>query len=357
MDRKLIVLSLLVASALNAQIVAAVFFNQPSALHNGYSQTATLALTGASGSTQTNITLLFSFSDAKLATVANGGLIRNLCARNGYNVPCDLIITNDTTCASLTGGYTWGYDGDYSATGGTGHGWVMVPSYTTGGVTPTVCIGKSSVSTYQGGAVGAEFSSTVGYYHLANGTALSAVDFSGHVNGTVNGATVTAGKIDGAAAFSSANIDFGTTSNFDFGTADFTVSAWLNTVSAGTQVAVGGAGGSNYFLGSGGSNALFAIGGSVAGGPIANGAWHYVVGTRSGGVAFLYVDGAVITSTANGSAASPGVMMIGQFAGVGFNWAGSIDDVRFASVGRLANWVATEYANQNSPPSIGGFTP
>ena len=83
-------------------------------LFGAYSHSSTVTFTGATGSTQTNITLLFSFNDAKLKTAANGGQIRNLCSRNGSGVPCDFVFTNDATCATLTGGYTWGFDGDYS---------------------------------------------------------------------------------------------------------------------------------------------------------------------------------------------------------------------------------------------------
>jgi hypothetical protein len=39
---------------------------------------------------------------------------------------------------------------------------------------------------------------------------------------------------------------------------------------------------------------------------------------------------------------------------ISFN--GKLDELKIVSTNRPADWIATEYANQNAPPSIGSFT-
>jgi hypothetical protein len=39
------------------------------------------------------------------------------------------------------------------------------------------------------------------------------------------------------------------------------------------------------------------------------------------------------------------------------NWDGLLDQVEISNIVRSANWIATQYANQNSIPTIGAFTP
>lgn len=119
-------------------------------LFAGYGAKATVTFSAASGSTtDTNITLYFTANDTKLKTVANGGLIQNTVTRNAITVPADFILTNDTSCATQTGSYQWGFK-TYSATAGTMTGRVKIPSLTiSASIAPTVCIGNSAVSTYQ----------------------------------------------------------------------------------------------------------------------------------------------------------------------------------------------------------------
>ncbi len=99
-------------------------------------------------------------------------------------------------------------------------------------------------------------------------------------------------------------VDIGNPSLLDFGTGDFTISAWINmtAIERGTVYAKGGdnSGGIRYTLamGEGNDNKMTlttdddsskrqALGGTV----VNDGAWHHVVGMRSGSTSLVYVDG------------------------------------------------------------------
>jgi hypothetical protein len=83
--------------------------------------------------------------------------------------------------------------------------------------------------------------------------------------------------------------------------------------------------------------------------------WHYVVGVRSGGVNYLFVDGVQQTQTSTASIAdSEMVAHIGrQYVDYDSRyWNGSIDEFRISASGRSANWIMTCYSNQSSPATF-----
>jgi hypothetical protein len=339
----------------------------------GYTSKATVSFASATGSTQTNITLAFTFGDTKLKTVSNGGQIQNTVTRVGVTVPADFVLTNDSTCASLTGSWAWGIE-SYSATAGTGAGWAKVASITTGAaVAPTVCIGNAAVTAYQGGAAGAEFdANTKAVYHFPDGGTLNAKDFSSSAhNGTVTSATAVTGKIDGAAGFSSAYIDVAQAAISGFTSATF--SMWFKTTSTARQMVLGdgvGVCSSNGFA-SIETNNLSTVGALIRSDTssaqvatvTSNGAWHRLSGIYTPTTLSMQLDGgAAVTTTGltNGAIGSGSTLEIGNlctnFASGAFAFAGSIDEVFIANVARSADWINTEYANQSSPPAIGAFT-
>jgi hypothetical protein len=126
-------------------------------------------------------------------------------------------------------------------------------------------------------------------------------------NGTVVGEPVwVAGVIDGALELDGIDdyVDCGNPAALDFATGDFTVSAWikLTTIERATVFAKGGdnGGGIRYTLAMGESNdnkmtlttdddsdKKQARGDTV----VNDGAWHHVVGMRSGNTSLVYVDG------------------------------------------------------------------
>jgi hypothetical protein len=340
----------------------------------GYASKASVTFTASGSTTDVNITLAFFGSDPALRTIGNGGQVQHTLVRSGAVVPADFVLTNDTTCGSLTGGYNWGIE-SYSATAGTITGWVRIPAITPGtAVTPTVCVGNAAVSSYQGGAPGAEFdSNTRGVWHFPNGTALNAADFSGNGNaGSITAATAAPGQVDGAASFStSAYIDIPGAAISGLTSATFSV--WIKTTDVGRKFMLsGGAGvcGDNEFGDLEINNtsligARFQTNGGVdiqASTNTADGNWHRVVVTYSPTGASIQIDNGTPSSATGTMAAftsSPPLEvgnLCNNFNSGEFGWNGSIDELFVSNVVRSSDWIATEFNNQSSPPVISAFT-
>jgi hypothetical protein len=90
---------------------------------------------------------------------------------------------------------------------------------------------------------------------------------------------------------------------------------------------------------------------------IADGSWHYIVGVRSGTTGKTYEDGntADTVSVSSGDLSSVNTL---TFAANSMSppdtlfYTGSVDEVRVSKVARSAQWIATEYANMNSPSTF-----
>jgi len=84
-------------------------------------------------------------------------------------------------------------------------------------------------------------------------------------------------------------------------------------------------------------------------------AWHHLVVTVEGATRIVYVDGSQVATDSNGMASVTGntaTASIGSFSGTSISYTGSIDDTRFSQTNRSANWISTQYANQNSPSTF-----
>jgi len=148
----------------------------------------------------------------------------------------------------------------------------------------------------------------VALWKLDDGDGTTAVDSSSNGNdGTLNGDPQwVAGMLDGALEFDGVDdyVDCGNPTVLDFGTGDFTVSAWIQMTATerGTVYAKGGdnSGGIRYTLamGEGNDNKMTlttdddASKKQAKGATIVNdGLWHHVVGMRYGNTSLVYVDG------------------------------------------------------------------
>lgn len=95
------------------------------------------------------------------------------------------------------------------------------------------------------------------------------------------------------------------------------------------------------------------------GGTIINNTWHYVAATFDNGsnLKSLYVDGVLVNSgtvtgslnPAVGNASIGGEVASGESSS---RFNGDLDEIRSASTVLSANWIATEYNNQNSPSTF-----
>lgn len=335
-------------------------------LWGAYTSKATVSFSAATGSTQTNITLAFTGSDAKLKTVGNGGQIQNTVTRVGVTVPADFILTNDATCATVTGSWNWGIE-SYSATGGTIIGWAKVASLTTGSpVVPTVCIGNAAVSAYQGGAQGAEFdTNTKAAYRFPDGSTLSAKDFGPNsLDGTINSAMAHSGQVGGGMATSGTSQDVSVPNNalLNVQTGDMTIESWFFMVTNPGTTAVWDKGnlGRDYSFFVISPTSIYTevgnSGGTTAVTGFTTGVWHHLVFSRTAGTGGIYLDGVFNASFGGGTANNGSDLSIGRGTSGGSDFNGYHDEFRVISTGRTANWIATEYANQLSPPAIGAFT-
>jgi hypothetical protein len=150
----------------------------------------------------------------------------------------------------------------------------------------------------------------------------SALDTVGGTTGTLGSSASRVSSFDGSGAVSldangfcdqASYVDFGSSIG-QFGTADFTVSHWLNTsyYAPGTlgdilgnrvdgsngnffAVRMNGFGQLTLELDDGGANYT-----GLGGGPLVNdGAWHHIAYSRSGAVATLYIDGVAVGSASS----------------------------------------------------------
>lgn len=331
----------------------------------GYSAKSTATFPAASGSTQTSITLEFILTDSKLRSVASGGVIASSSTRTGVLVPNDLVFTNDSTCASITGSYTWDVTYWESSATGIVRGHILIASLTTGAsVTPIVCIGLAS-DTWHGGAVGAAYdTNTRACWYMPNGTTLSMKDFcgSGLDWGNTTGVTAGAGlQVGGASVW--AGVQWSSAATTSIAT-NVSVQAWVKSSTLTSQngfILSKAPVGSNWAIfieagvlkirDNGSQDLTFAA--------PSNNTWHQVSGTWAGTNAALYIDGASVntrTGVAIGNGA--GGLLLGAFAAAtsSYNFSGSMGTIILSATNRSANWIATQYANQLSPATAAAFT-
>jgi hypothetical protein len=144
----------------------------------------------------------------------------------------------------------------------------------------------------------------VGYWPLDEGGGTTTADASGNGNdGTLNAPTWDTGKFGGALSFDGSDdfVDLGNPPILDFGTGDFTISAWVKTTSPAGETVFGNGGDNSggirlrlYVDGSTGelllddNNDKYDPGADI---PVTDGQWHHLVGLRRGTNLRLYVDG------------------------------------------------------------------
>jgi hypothetical protein len=315
-------------------------------------------------SSQTSFTVLVCFNGASPCNTSVAGLNQtgggaHVQNSNGYD-----IVFSTTACASPTL-MNWETE-TYVASTGELEAWVLVTSLSSGGNTIYMCYGNASISTFQGGATGTAWDSNYKMvWHLPNGTTLNASDSTTNGNtGTIGGATAVTGIIDGGAAVNgSSQISVASNAGLEVGTGDFTISVWEKTsasLSFGALFDKGTSGHGDYSLFMNAGKLAYEFVGGQAGGAIAgtatinNGAWHLISWTRSGNSNLFYVDGTQDTSTLDASNSSTaGAVSLGKNpSGGGVNWNGSYDEFHIANTTRSADWIKTEYNNQNSPSTF-----
>lgn len=178
--------------------------------------------------------------------------------------------------------------------------------------------------------------------------------------------TSTSGKVGKAYLFNDSNGDYlqvGTHSNLNLTTVG-SLSAWVKGTQAGHHSVIFGKGnyGTNvngYVFDAIGDLNLFLADASSydylsGANNIGDGNWHHVVGTWDSSTMRLFIDGSPRETLTETRIPVSNVydLLIGKAPGYSQTYRGYLDEARINSTVLSANWIATEYANQNSPSTF-----
>lgn len=309
-------------------------------------------------SDQTDFPFLFVGTFADLATTAHSGTVTSSL---GY----DIGFTSDQ------GGTTyldWEVEFYDPATGSI-VAWVRIP--TLSHTTDTVIYlqyGDATITTFQGNVAGVWNSDFQAVWHLNSNTTIT--DSTSNANtGIPTSIDAITGQIDGGCGFGQPFPAIAVANNISVGTA-FTVEAWFLAVSGPTGFRCfitkqSSASNRNYWLGlsqGGGSFGstnslicLMSIGGgnqwAVSTGTYADSAWHHVAAVYNGTTLQLFIDGVPDASITPSGAPDTQISAttIGTDPPDSDTFHNDLDEVRVSNVGRSADWIAAEFANQSSP--------
>lgn len=334
---------------------------------SGYSFCRTLTINHLKvPSTQTNFTVLATTTDTTLKVVGSGGNIQNTTTFNGQTVPADMVFSSTADCSTLM---SWDFE-SYVTTTGEIEVWVLVPSLSSSVDTSIyMCYGKSSVSTYQGGSVGAAWNSNYkSIWHLPNGSTLAAQDATTNGNnGTITGAVAGIGQIDGGADVTAAesNVTKASATGLPVNTTDhFTVQGWQRSTSYvslsqlfgfgfALPTSLGGGGAGRYLLEFNNDYYFWGI----------NADWDTAVAFDSdskfhswafvwdGTTLVFYRDGVSAASRSGlptGMTTADVNIIVGSHHSSGSNPATIVDEARISNIDRSADWITTEYNNQSA---------
>jgi len=204
-----------------------------------------------------------------------------------------------------------------------------------------------------------------------------ASDSVGSNDGTVTGVDFISDSGRTVASFDASageKIHFGDVDDVDFGTADFSVGAWVNfnSISTGPFVSpvvqkgqTSLANWSGYALNAYQGQMRFGVGGNngvkVAAAAITTGDWHHVVGTRKGAAIKLYIDGSLVDTQADTMTRNVSTHLPLTFGSInnGTEYNGlldaMVDDVRVWSRALSDSEVSTLHAAGADSPAPSGY--
>ncbi|MFK8038290.1 MAG: DUF2341 domain-containing protein [Crocinitomicaceae bacterium] len=326
----------------------------------GYSFGKQLLVNSAqvAGSTNlTNFVMLVSFTDTDLRTTVNGG---NVESSNGFDIVFTLGDCNTLLDHQIE---------EYNATTGEYIAWVRIPTLLASSNTNIhMYYGNSSVSN-DPSTTDVWNSDYAAVWHMNQSPAGSSpqlTDYTANTNDGIANGSMTAGDLvtgrigngidfDGTDDFFDCGSDASTTINNDI-----TVSAWMFSTAASGHVINRGGGwddpGYSLFLLSNAIRIELQRSGEkdIVDNGITINAWHYVALTydQSAGTIRCFIDGVQQGNTGNhtGPMGNPVENLnIARKEQNAFYFDGIIDEGRVISAERSADWILTEYRNQNAP--------
>jgi len=167
-----------------------------------------------------------------------------------------------------------------------------------------------------------------------------------------NGASPASGKIDGAYEFDGLDDRINLGQLYD-SEGQYTFEAWVNSgAKQGYAVSQFDTSLQGSFLQYYPNSFQIYSDGTHVVAPATTGQWHYLAGTYDGSQLSLYVDGALRQQSAASITWPNRPAYIGDRAEFSRGFLGSIDEVRLSSTARSADYISTNYNNQNSPGSF-----
>jgi len=312
----------------------------------------------------TNFPMLFSGTYTYLRTVANGGSVQSA---SGF----DIVFYADE-------GLTTKLDHEvdfWSASTGVIQAWIRIPSLA-GGTDTTIWLayGDNTITTSQENKTGVWNSNFRIVVHMGNGTTLNTNDSTSNANnltavGSTN-PTAVSGKISGGVNLDRTQAQR-LTRNAVATPSAYTVGGWILSSQAPGSALVTqpfGIGSDSFGFSWDHNNATFRAAFfhrnntgayfALSAGTLLASTYYYLV---------LTWDGTTVRGYTNGvQQSTQGVTSIQSFTGSSMGlcinnlWTGIFDEYRFSNVARSANWLLTEFRNQDSPSTfyaIGGQAP
>ncbi len=302
--------------------------------------------------------MLIATTDAGLNTVANGGYVAS-------STGADIFFTSSDGSTKLSHEIE-----SYVSSTGALTAWVKIPSLSTSADTLLYMYYGNASSSDQQSKTATWDSSTKGVWHFNDSLADSSSNAN---NGTNNGSlNLSTGKIGGARDFTNAwgTVRVPSSPSLQPST-QLTLSFWINQYGAQPdwvrpilygQDSVNPWGAYGFYIDPSSDNNLNFVLGSTNNNyglgvaTLATSTWQYIVGTFDGTTMKLYLDGNQI-STRNDSFSigdydgTTGLSMGSSWSNWA-DWTGYLDEIRVASTTRSADWIKTEYNNQNSPATF-----
>ncbi|RZM20484.1 MAG: LamG domain-containing protein, partial [Pedobacter sp.] len=258
--------------------------------------------------------------------------------------------------------------------------WILIPTLSkTVNYSFNIVFGKPSASANISSSSWASDYGLVFHFKESNYTGITSSSTANALTGTASGMTsanlISNAKIGSAYSYNGSSSKFTVNANTAFaGTgANYTLSAWVYTNNTGidqkiatNQNSTGGGYKLGVFFGvpesenrgSATSSTRPGIGVTGSGFPLATGTWYHIQSVFSGGNTLVtYVNGIERQRRTSANPANSGTSLsIGVGEGGNIYWMnGGIDELRFSTIPKTAQWIGTEYNNQNNPAVTGAL--
>lgn len=302
----------------------------------------------------TDFPVLISITNNSLKTVGNGGKVQS---SSGYDIAFYAESDLDTQLKHEVDFWD-GTTGEFIA-------WVKVPALADASDTVIyLAYGESSISAPTEDPENVYDSDYKLVYHLGDGSTLDATDSTSNGNdGTISGAVAQAGGIAGQADFDGNDDGIASGSLPTTNTTNITLSGIFEVssfASEGVLLYNGDQGGDGYgFIIDPTTGLLRLLCGGVAvqnfNTSLSLNTRYHLTLTRDGSTWRMYVDGVEETNTYTDSPGTPSTypFHIGdQQMRTANNAPMYVDEVRFSTVQRSAEWIKTEYYSQSDPATF-----